>query len=377
MHRLPTNVEFLFSIHLLWRYLRFDRAPTPGRAALVSLHFALLFYFRLYGAIPWSIALALAVGLKVARKELTRAQLLAGFGTLFVALTPWALLLASNRSLPVYHEIAQRFFQYSGWTMHHYATSFLALSLPFLAASYFLKQNRFFLLACGATLLLLPVLSGLLPFGYEVTYFDRYSSFYVVALIGAALLYASSFDLTRGRLKLLVAGAACALSILGVRHYQTLDYRTSNWSVFMQVQSDIATLPAYEWIARNTDPRALILEVGHEPPPKAPQHVTEALNKRTTGLLSVITRRRKFYSGRLCVAPLTDKELLEVARFDAQVFTGAISNEETLAQLRRHKVTHIFFRKVEGRMREIPAGIQAHLKQIYADERCTLYEVQQ
>lgn len=376
LNRIPTNIEFLLSIHMAWHYCRFLQQSSVSRSAMLSVQFALLVYLRLYAAIPWAIVLGIAVVVKLARRQIPYASVLAAGVALVIALTPWVFVVVSNKALPIYTEIATRFFGQTRWRLHYYTEWYIGLAAVFILFALRARfEVRLTAVACGLTIAAIPFLCGFLPFGREVIAYDRFSSFYIVAFLTVLTQRLAPFAEGNVQTTSWVASAGIIFAVVGLKFYGQMEYKKEGLTAYSKIAEDIPAVTAYQWIEKSTPGDALFVCGDVSSQKRRFTSVRDTINQSPLTLFSVIAKRRMLFNGRICVSPISDSELMECANLNVEVFGNSSKGDDLLSGLRSRGVTNILYRKSQAASPNLHPALHGFLEEVYSDEHCQIWRI--
>jgi hypothetical protein len=394
--RFGANIDYPLSALIAALLIRFLRAPTLGAGASVAACGAALLYVRPFTALPWAIAIVLALTwLAVARDIAWRLYLL--IGAIFALLiAPFCAVQIINGRSAYMAQYLGRCYPKVAYEVHASWKLHLFIAAGVLAAGFLVSRRYRVMLACGAAALAaLPFLCALTPIAREMLRADRFGAYYNVLLLAAGLLLLKSWsDSWRGKFSLWQArraAAACvafsfsAAGLLAARNLQ-YDFTTQPTGHYDVLQADARYLDGYRWAAANTPPDALFLvDDGFDwslVPPDPVRMVDRLLEHHD--LFLIVARRRAVYTDWMTWHATSTEDLLKMITLQRGTFGFPVSNSEYRDLLKRFQPTYVFWRKfpplrfpyAKG---AIPRGKSETLKQlcteVYSDDACAIWKI--
>jgi hypothetical protein len=398
LNRIPTNVEFPLSVLIAWACVRFIRRPSAGRGACLSVLCAALVYARFYAAIPWAICIpVMMAGLLISKRMNLRVALITA-ATLGAALAPWAAVLMFNSSRPVYQQMVARYFPAQAYRFPVTWPLLLSLAGVLLAQSFFVHRRfRMLLRGCALALIALIFVSGAFSFAREVTQFDRYTSFYLVAVVlGFCLMLGSRIPSLRGEVATVFGQSwAIRLSLVAVatalvvgKANATFDFGACGGQ-YESVREDLPTVHAYRWIAEHTPAEAVFLVddgCDWSGPPLSQSNESDLCVPGSreytlwvrSDLFSIVARRQVIFHSRMYGNLLSDRDVGELVFLHCGTFgagkEAGISPEAYMQALKRFKPTHILWRNTPG-LRGYGAKLLKYKTLLYSDGVCQVWEI--
>jgi hypothetical protein len=261
------------------------------------------------------------------------------------------------------------------------------------------RGRRLFVAGAAVAMLALPFVCGLLPFASELLQFDRMGSFYLVALLAAAMLIVDARAARwRGhegqalarRFAMGTLVAAFAANGCLAFGNATYDFAKYPFGPIPSIREDLPLVPAYLWLRDNTAPDSLVLvDDGYDwsvRPRRTPagRPIVSSFSPDGAYLLArddlfqVVAQRRRPYTERLMTCMLATKDLGQLAYLQRGALGLPVPAEEFYAAVRRFRPTHILWRK--GR-EPVPRGFGRELqppgrsKVVYQDAVCEVWEL--
>ncbi|MCY3022358.1 MAG: hypothetical protein NTW87_25540 [Planctomycetota bacterium] len=386
LNRFPTNTEFFLSAAVAWAFVYFSNAPGIKRGIILALASAAIVYLRPYAALGWGIAVPVAmIGLVLAKRMTVRVAL-ATLAAVLLFLTPWIVIAAWNGQTPTQHELVMRYFRPP---KHYYVNPYWTQCLPLgalfcLAALGIRRRHRLFLVSCGASIAILPFVTGFFYFARELL-FHRFCVFYLVVLAVAGMLlvdrFSQSWRGTKGWLAArrwtigLSAGAAAAACYLAVANWN-YDFAKYPEGPYAAVADELRYVPAYQWIREQTPETALFLfDDGSD------WHDGRFGQKGTSmlaqgDLFQIVARRRRVFSERLLVNVLSNEDYTALRLLHRATFGMAYKDmNRVVAALQRFQPSHIFVRKERSAQRGLLPRFKTASKVVYGDDVCEVWEL--
>jgi len=404
LYRIPTNIEYPLAFLLAWAWLRLAFKPSVQAGVILAAFSALLLYLRPYAVIGWGPAIALHMLYRIGRRTLPPGVWLATAGTLLALLLPWLAIAWHNSHAPVYAEIYARYFGpwpyrvHPCWAVHLGAAALLA-ALAWRVAG----ERRAVLVCMAAAAAALPFISGLLREAKELLLYDRYGSFYSVALVvGALLLLGEALRArpkaaeppgrspARRRAELARrAVAACLVLSLGsciavAVWHSRYDFRHYVWNQMWSLYEDRKYISAYQWIAQHTPADALFLvddglDWSHVPfsgqvviAPSGPGE--ENLYLRADHF-QLIAHRQRVFNEWLWHFAISNNRYMALGALQRGTFGYPIPIEDYNALLNHDKPDYVFWRYTAP----VPRGYGkqlAHFREVvYRDAVCEIWHL--
>jgi hypothetical protein len=405
INRIPTNCEYVLSALLAILYVRFLAEPNARRGAWLALGGVALIYLRPYTAVVWGPALALGVVALLVMRKLKPAVLLVLLGTLFVPLLPWIFNNAANIKIDAWQEMLARYYQLPAvgvrrpYEVHPQWLLFTGAGVLMIATAR-LQRLPLFGVSLGVSLIACPFAVGLMLPAVELLTYDRFSSFYLVAIVGCALLIAGKQSAAwHGRRGAALAGqwtmafggtALFGAAVITVENLQ-LDFKNYPGSTYASIVADQAYLKAYAWVASKTAEDALfIVDDGYDWS-KAPHDVPgwaklqEQLMLRED-LFGIVARRRRIFHCRMYGQPMLTDDWDGLETLHVGVFGFPADTRKFVDAIKRFRPTHVLWKKtpplaVSSEPAPIPRGelgnrLRSISRVVYSDEACEIWELQ-
>ncbi|MCY3022357.1 MAG: hypothetical protein NTW87_25535 [Planctomycetota bacterium] len=388
LNRFPTSIEFCLSVAIAWAFVHFSNGPSAGRGIILALISAATVYLRPYAALGWAIAIPAAmIGLVVTKRVALRVALVA-LAAVLLATAPWVGIALWNNRFPTQQEIVARYFNPPLYQVNPYWKLCLAMAVVFLLAALWVrKQHRPFLLACGASMVALPLVCGLFCFARELV-FDRFCVFYLVVLAAAGLLLLDRASQSwRGQQGWLAARrwtiALSAVAVIGACrlaaanwHY---DFSKYPQGPYASMADELRYLPAYRWCREHTPESALFLfddgSDWHDG--TFARDGLQLANMLAQGdLFQIVARRRRVFSERLFCNSLSDEDCTALKVLHRATF-GVVYKDAKgpLAALERFRPSHVFVRKERSGQRGLLPRLGAMSRTVYSDDVCEVWEI--
>jgi len=394
LDRIPTNLEYPLAFLLAWAWLRLAAAPSVRRGMVLACLGALLVYLRPYAVIPWGTAIALHLLYRIVRQTLPHKTWLDAAGTLVVLLAPWLAIAYHNSQSPVYAQMYARYYSQWPYQVHPRWAVHLGAAALLAAMAWRVARDRRAMLTCmAATAAALPFISGLFREAQELLLFERYGSFYVVALVaGAMLVLDEEANRRHGKLAAgfarRAAGACFILSLgssgaLSVWHSQ-YDFEHNPWTQLRSLSEDRQYIPSYQWIARHTPADAFFLvDDGIDwsvVPPSSQVMISHyapdgAELYQRGDYFQLLARRQRVFNEWLWAFALSDGQYIELAALQRGTFGYPIPVEDYKAFLKRYRPGYVFWRRKAPVPRGYGKQLSALAEVVYSDAVCEVWRL--
>ena len=394
LYRIPTNVEYPLAFLLTWAWLRLALGPSVRAGVVLAALGALLVYLRPYAVIAWGPAITLYMLYRIGMRTLPHRVWLVTAGTLVALLLPWLAIAWHNSQAPVYAEMYARFYSHWPYQVHSRWALHLGAALLLAALCWRASGERRAVLACMAvTAAALPFISGLFREAQELLLFERYGSFYSVALVaGALLVLDESLRRRRGQRAGLFArraAEACLVLCLGscgavALWHSRFDFRHYAWNQMWSLYEDRKYIPAYKWIAQNTPADALFLvDDGIDwsvVPPSDPVVISHydpdgAELYLRADHFQLIARRQRVFNEWLWAFAIHDREYVALAALQRGTFGYPIPIMDYKACLKRYKPDYVFWRLKAPVPRGYGKLFTAMREEVYSDAVCEIWRL--
>ncbi|HYF52468.1 MAG TPA: hypothetical protein VEJ63_23880 [Planctomycetota bacterium] len=380
--RIPTNVEYPIAALLgagVWNFALHRRLQD---GLLSAMMLSALIYLRPYSAMPWAIALFLALIAMAARRQLRIKTTVIVAAALLLSLVPLLYIFQHNAALPSYRETMLRYFRPVEYEIHKNAPYFIAIGIIYLLAAWKgHRRLRPLLCACAFVMLLLPFISGAFAsIRDELLSFDRYTPFYFTLIAACCGLLLKLSEPRRVVAAVAAAGALC-LAVNCIR-YGSFDYSKYHLGSYGYIQADLRSIPAYDWIRKNTPADAMILtdERIHWGALEW-THWSEGLRATwVEDLFLVVARRRPVYHWRMygnfmSHAQYADLVWLQRATFGMQLKDEAAADRAYAKLLSWYRPGYILWRKGRPGLRGRGARLEKIASVEYSDDACEIWKL--
>ena len=352
VNRVPTNLEYLLSALIAWAFVRLIKKCDWRNGAALAAISAAAVYARPYAAVPWGIAIPLGILILLALGRFKVSVGIAMLATLAVLLSVWVARYLHNRAVPVEAELWSRCFGQPPYSFHERWPMFLSLAAVFAVAARLLGRHWLPLTAsAAATLAVLPFVSALFPFGWQLLIADRYGLYYLPLLPVAVLLALGSRLQGPGAGKwpaCLAMIALCGAAVIGIRNAR-YDFAAYDCGPYGSIVQDLKCLPAYNWVRENTPPGALFLvDDGCDWSGAGPRDPTRSMARTESfraDLFLLAAQRRRVYHNTLYMFALSDSALGTLRTAHIGTFGASVRREDYVASLRACRPDYVFWRK--------------------------------
>jgi len=387
LNRFPTNIEYPLAGALVCALLSFLQRPSAGRGVLLALLSASLVYLRPFAVLPWALTVTGCVLFSTFKRETPLRVLGVLAGIFLAALLPWLWILLHNRGLPVYQQMIMRWFPSEPYRLHPRWPLFLALAALLAGTALLLTHwRRWVALASAAVMLALPFLPGLLSQSVQLTSFDRFGCYYLVALVSVALLAVGEHASRKPSLwtrkfcsRAVVCLAVLSLALSGVLAARNLsfDFAAGPGPYGYAVQ-ELQYLPAYRWVAEHTPPDCFFLLDDGCDWSQAPLDEKALLEWQRSlmtdeDLFPLVARRRRVYSNWLYGAAISHQDLEDLAVLQRGTFgLRGIEPGAYKRVLKKLLPQYIFWRRTAPIPRGYAKNLQPLSEILYSDPVCEI-----
>jgi len=394
LYRIPTNIEYPLAFLLTWAWLRLAFEPSVRAGVALAAFSALMVYLRPYAVIGWAPAITLYMLWRIVTGRLPRRVWLATVGALVALLVPWLAIAWHNGQSPVYAEMYARYYTHwpyqvhPRWLVHIVAAALLA------TMAWRVSGERRAVLGCTAVAAAaLPFISGLLREAQELLLYDRYGSFYAVALVAGAMLAlneaagrrrgkrAAEFARRAAAAGLVLSLGCCG--VIAVWHCQ-YDFEHYAWNQMWSLQEDRQYIPAYQWIARNTPKDSLFLVddgIDWSVVPPSSQVVISHRGPDGAELyqradhFQLIARRQRVFNEWLWHFVLSDHDYMALGALQRGTFGYPIPIADYLAFLKHYRPDYVFWRRTAPVARGYGKQLSAFRESVYSDAVCEVWRL--